>query len=38
MDNSEARKPSWNPFKCSGTGLPTNLAIQVKVLAIVLLV
>jgi hypothetical protein len=31
-------KPSWNPFRCTGTGLPTNLAIMVKVLAIAVLV
>ncbi len=29
---------SWNPLKCSGTDLPTNLTIMVKMLAIVLLV
>lgn len=29
---------SWNPLKCSGTGLPMNLTILVKVLAMVLLV
>ena len=28
---------SWNPFKCTGTGLPTNLTIMVKVLALALL-
>jgi hypothetical protein len=28
------RKPSWNPFRCTGTGLPTNIAILVKCLAI----
>jgi hypothetical protein len=28
---------SWNPLKCSGTGLPANLTILVKVLAIALL-
>ena len=28
---------SWNPLKCSGTDLPTNLTIMVKMLAIVLL-
>jgi hypothetical protein len=31
-------KPSWNPLRCTGTGLPTNLAIMVKVLAITVLV
>ncbi|MDQ6707576.1 MAG: HTTM domain-containing protein [Acidobacteriota bacterium] len=31
-------KPSWNPLKCSGTDLPMNLTILVKVLAIVLLI
>jgi hypothetical protein len=30
--------PSWNPLKCTGTDLPVNLTILVKVLAIVLLV
>ncbi len=29
---------SWNPLKCTGTDLPVNLTILVKVLAIVLLV
>jgi hypothetical protein len=29
---------SWNPLKCTGTDLPVNLTIMVKVLAIVLLV
>ncbi len=29
--------PSWNPFKCSGTGLPVNLTVLVKVLALVVL-
>jgi hypothetical protein len=28
---------SWNPLKCSGTGLPVNLTVLVKVLAIALL-
>ena len=31
-------RASWNPLKCSGTGLPMNLTILVKVLAMVLLV
>ena len=31
-------KPSWNPLKTSATDLPVNLAILVKVLAIVVLV
>jgi len=31
------RKPSWNPFRCTGTGLPTNIAILVKCLAIAVL-
>lgn len=30
--------PSWNPLKCSGTDLPLNLTIMVKVLAIVILI
>ncbi|MES1256914.1 MAG: hypothetical protein ABUS51_00730 [Acidobacteriota bacterium] len=30
-------KPSWNPFRCTGLDLPVNLAILVKVLALVLL-
>jgi hypothetical protein len=29
--------PSWNPLRCIGTGLPVNLTIMVKVLAIALL-
>jgi hypothetical protein len=33
-----AEKPSWNPLKTTGTDLPVNLTILVKVLAIVLLV
>jgi hypothetical protein len=33
-----ATKPSWNPLRCTGTGMPTNLAIMVKVLAIAVLV
>jgi hypothetical protein len=32
-----ALKPSWNPLKCDGTGLPVNLTILVKALALVLL-
>jgi hypothetical protein len=28
---------SWNPLRCRGTGLPTNLTVLVKVLAIALL-
>ncbi len=28
---------SWNPLKCTGTGLPVNLTVLVKVLAIALL-
>jgi hypothetical protein len=28
---------SWNPLKCSGSGLPANLTVLVKVLAIALL-
>jgi hypothetical protein len=31
-------KPSWNPLRCTGTRMPTNLAIMVKVLAIAVLV
>jgi hypothetical protein len=31
-------KPSWNPLETTGTDLPVNLTILVKVLAIVLLV
>jgi hypothetical protein len=30
--------PPWNPLKCTGTDLPTNLTILVKALAIVLLI
>jgi hypothetical protein len=36
-DNPSPAVTSWNPLKCSGTGLPTNLTILVKVLAIALL-
>lgn len=31
-------KPSWNPFRCTGLDLPVNLAVLVKVLALVLLI
>ena len=31
-------KPSWNPLRCTKTGLPTNLVVVVKVLAIAVLV
>jgi hypothetical protein len=31
-------KPSWNPLRCTGTDLPMNLAVLVKVLALVLLI
>jgi hypothetical protein len=31
-------KPSWNPLKTTGSDLPVNLAILVKVLAMVLLI
>jgi len=30
--------PFWNPLKCNGTDLPTNLTVMVKVLALVLLI
>jgi hypothetical protein len=30
-------KPSWNPLRCTCTGLPTNLAILAKALAIAVL-
>jgi hypothetical protein len=30
-------EPPWNPLRCTGTGLPTNLAILAKVLAIAVL-
>jgi hypothetical protein len=33
-----ATKPSWNPLKTTGTDLPVNLTILVKVLALVLLI
>lgn len=38
-DNSlvEEALPSWNPFRCLNTGLPINLTVMVKVLAIALL-
>ena len=29
---------SWNPLRCTGTDLPTNLTVLVKVLALVLLI
>lgn len=38
MRNIVRSSPSWNPLKCSGTDLPMNLTIMVKVLAIVVLV
>jgi hypothetical protein len=31
-------KPSWNPLNCTGTDLPINLTVMVKMLAIVLLI
>ncbi len=31
-------KPSWNPLRCTGTDLPTNLTVMVKMLAITLLI
>jgi hypothetical protein len=31
-------KASWNPFRCTGLDLPLNLAILVKLLALVLLI
>ena len=34
----QTSKPSWNPLRCTGLELPVNLAILVKVLALVLLV
>ena len=38
IDTQQSSKPSWNPFRCSGVDLPVNLAILVKVLALVLLI
>jgi hypothetical protein len=38
MNDKLAGKLSWNPLQCSGTDLPTNLTVMVKVLAIALLV
>ena len=37
MASGVALKPSWNPLRCEGTGLPVNLTVMVKVLALVLL-
>jgi len=37
LDPGESVKPSWNPLKCRGTGLPVNLTILVKSLAAVVL-
>src|SRR5260370_7049182 len=34
----QTSKPSWNPLRCTGLDLPVNLAVLVKVLALVLLV
>jgi hypothetical protein len=31
-------KASWNPFRCTGLDLPVNLAVLVKVLALVVLI
>jgi hypothetical protein len=33
----QTSKASWNPFRCTGLDLPVNLAVLVKVLALVLL-
>jgi len=33
----EARKPGWNPLRCGGTALPTNLLLMVKLIALCLL-
>lgn len=38
INPQQTSNPSWNPFRCSGLDLPVNLAILVKVLALVLLV
>ena len=35
---NSALKPSWNPLCCTGTDLPMNLTVMVKMLAIVLLI
>src|SRR6267378_3181642 len=32
-----AVKPSWNPLRCSGTALPTNLLLMAKLIALSLL-
>ena len=37
LNPGEPIKPSWNPLKCRGTGLPLNLTILVKSLAAVVL-
>jgi hypothetical protein len=38
ISSKPVQKPSWNPLKCDGTDLPTNLTIMVKALAFVLVV
>ena len=32
-----AVKPSWNPLRCSGTVLPTNILLMAKLIALCLL-
>jgi predicted DCC family thiol-disulfide oxidoreductase YuxK len=35
--SSNAVKPSWNPLRCGGTALPTNLLLMAKLIALCLL-
>ncbi len=37
IETFQAARPSWNPLRCTGLDLPTNLAVLVKVLAFVVL-
>src|SRR6266403_6384375 len=34
---TQARGPGWNPLRCSGTVLPTNLLLMAKLIALCLL-
>ncbi len=35
--STPALKPSWNPLRCGGTALPTNLLLMAKLIALTLL-
>jgi predicted DCC family thiol-disulfide oxidoreductase YuxK len=35
--SAAAMKPSWNPLRCGGTALPTNLLLMAKLIALCLL-